>query len=572
MSLPRPEVEVRQEALTGPATELKARARRWPLACVLFAAALVIAPAIFCGIPSNIDLRNHYRFALPFDAALQSGDLFPGWLAESNDGYGDPSFRFYPPATYYLLAAGRALTGDWYAGSLLVFTLFSVAGALGLYFWARSFLPSQLAAWAGVLYALMPYHLNELYQAFLLAEYAGCAVLPFAFAFVERTCRRRSWLDVVGLACSFALLVLTHLPLTVVGGLALLAYSLFRMERGSRVATLLRLGAGALLGLAASAFYWVTMLAELSWIKVNAGGADASVDYRNNFLFQTFSPENLNVWWMNILAFATVALALPGAALLARRRRGLLKRRAVRAAGLLFIFAFVMATPLSRPIWAVLRPLQEVQFPWRWLAVISMAGSVLAASTLHFWLRKARGRGRPLALLVAGAMVVSLALSFSHVVREARYLSPEQFETTLRSIPGSPSVQYWATVWAASPLEEMSGQIEAPARIVNVRSWEPERRSFEVGAGAVAAEARVRTFYYPHWQAQTADGRTLPVRAAADGALMISLPAEAVFVRLEFREPARARAAAATSAAGALLMGGLFIFGLRGREKKGDRR
>ena len=151
---------------------------------------LTIVPAILWGIPSNLDLTNHFRFALPFHDAIAAGDLYPGWLAESNGGYGDPSFRFYPPGLYYLLAAVRMLLGDWYAATLVTFVLLSIAGGLGMYFWARSILPSSSASWAAFFYALAPYHLNQLYQSVLLAEWAGSAVLPFVFGFVDRVCER----------------------------------------------------------------------------------------------------------------------------------------------------------------------------------------------------------------------------------------------------------------------------------------------------------------------------------------------------------------------------------------------
>jgi uncharacterized membrane protein len=65
----------------------------------------VVVPMILWGMPSALDLSNHFRFALPFYDALRSGHLYPGWLAESNHGFGDASFRFYPPALYYLLSA-----------------------------------------------------------------------------------------------------------------------------------------------------------------------------------------------------------------------------------------------------------------------------------------------------------------------------------------------------------------------------------------------------------------------------------------------------------------------------------
>jgi len=57
------------------------------------------------GIPSNRDLLSHFRLALPFYDAIRLGDLYPGWLAESNSGYGDASFRFYPPGFHHLIAS-----------------------------------------------------------------------------------------------------------------------------------------------------------------------------------------------------------------------------------------------------------------------------------------------------------------------------------------------------------------------------------------------------------------------------------------------------------------------------------
>src|SRR5436309_11812258 len=108
--------------------------------CLIFLVLVAIAtmaPTLLWGIPSNRDLSNHFRFALPFYDALRSGHLYPGWLAESNSGFGDASFRFYPPALYYLLALARAIIGNWYAATVSTFLLLSIIGALGVYLWAR---------------------------------------------------------------------------------------------------------------------------------------------------------------------------------------------------------------------------------------------------------------------------------------------------------------------------------------------------------------------------------------------------------------------------------------------------
>jgi len=169
----------------------------WQSAIVVAVSILVIVPAIVWGIPSNLDLTNHFRFALPFYDAIAGGNLYPGWLAESNGGYGDPSFRFYPPALYYLLAACRFVIGNWYGATLAAFVTLSIVSGLGMYFWSKSLLPSQGAMWASFFYALAPYHLNQLYQATLLAEWAGSAVLPFVFGFVERVCERGKARDIM---------------------------------------------------------------------------------------------------------------------------------------------------------------------------------------------------------------------------------------------------------------------------------------------------------------------------------------------------------------------------------------
>src|SRR6185312_898167 len=144
--------------------------------------------------------------------------------------------------------------------------LLSVIGGLGVYFWARNSLGPGMAMWGGILYCVVPYRLNELYQASLLSEYAACSILPFAFAFVERICRKRNSDDVAGLAVSFALLILTHLPLAVIGSISLLIYAVLSIERQRLLPTIGRLALAVLLGAAASAFFWTTMLAELSWI------------------------------------------------------------------------------------------------------------------------------------------------------------------------------------------------------------------------------------------------------------------------------------------------------------------
>lgn len=312
---------------------------------VALAAMAVLLPIMIFGIPNGADLPNHLRFALPFYESIQSGHFHPGWLAESNYGLGDPRFIFYPPGLYYLLSATRMLTGEWYSASILAFVILSVAGGLGAYFWARAIFTPSVAMWTGVIYSLAPYRLNELYQASLLSEYAACSILPFVFAFVERVIRRKSIYDVVGLGASYALLILTHLPIAVVGSIALAIYVLLRVEKKAFWATITRFAVGTTLGLAASAFFWTSMLAELSWIKGSGANPNPYYDYRLNFLFSPAALTNRNTWYANILALAVIGFLLPGIVFLARSFKQDKSNRALKATLVLLLVTFLMATP-----------------------------------------------------------------------------------------------------------------------------------------------------------------------------------------------------------------------------------
>ena len=526
----------------------------------------IISPTIFWGIPSSLDLSNHFRFALPFYDALRSGHFYPGWLAEANHGFGDASFRFYPPALYYLLALARTLAGSWYAATVITFSGLSVLGALGVYLWTREFGSSEMAMWSGILYSLAPYHINQFFQALMLAEFAGAAVLPFAFAFTERVCQRRRKRDVAGLAAAYAILVLTHLPLAVIGSIALAVYALLRLDRKTRSTTLLSLALSVALGLAASAGYWTTMLIELKWIRADNVNPEPGLDYHYNFVLSTFSPDSVNVWWMNILLLSTVAMFWPALVLVTRAARERYKgarsqnsfTNGIMALALLLVLTLFMATPVSRPVWHLFRPLQETQLPWRWLALTSMVCPILLAMAIPFWARLANERKRPLILIALGTVAISIAFSLGHIVREARWLTPVQFEQTLSSIPGSTGVYQWMPIWTHDPLPTMPSQVEAGGdRKILIESWEPERRVFSTSAGQ-SSVARVRTFFYPHWKA-SADGQSLTVAPDKDGAILIALPPQAATITLEFLEPKRVRYAAMLAALGWLAIG-LLLF------------
>lgn len=529
--------------------------RDWkPLLFILLFAIAALAPAMVRGVPASRDLQHHFRLALAFKESFSQGDLYPSWLAEANSGYGDASLRFYPPGLGFLLAAVHAVIGNWYLTALLVFTLLTIFGGLGAYTWARSFMESSLAKWAAVLFILMPYRINELYQSSLLAEYAAAAALPFVFAFTERLCRNGGRRNIAGLAASYAVLILTNLPMAVIGTYALAVYLLLRIDRQTLLPTIGKFAAGIALGLGASACFWVTVLAELSWLR-----PDNETSFtRMNFIFASFRPQqgDTNIWYGNLIVLATIAITLP-AVILFRRGDNSTETSTWRRLGIFAAFSLLMSTIISFPLWEILPKLKEVQLPWRWLAVTSAASSVLVAASIPYWKAAAKTSKRPLALLAAGAVLMSLAFTVSHPIREARYLSAGRFSEVIAALPGLQSIGPWYPKWVAENFFILPQQMVAGGRAVNVTAWDTEHRGFKIAAGP-ATEARVHTFYYPLWTASAA-GQSLATRPDQDGTLIIALPPESVSVDLSFREPLRSKISGIISLLGAALIAVLIV-------------
>ncbi|MDX6385380.1 MAG: hypothetical protein QOK48_2953, partial [Blastocatellia bacterium] len=442
---------------------------------------------------------------------------------------------------YYLVSAGRMVTGAWYSATILVFIILSVTGALGAYWWARTIFNPTVALWTGVLYALMPYRLNELYQASLLSEYAACSLLPFAFFFVERINRRKSIFDIVGLATAYALLVLTHLPIAMIGSIALAIYALVRIQRKFFFSTMTRLALGITLGLAASSFFWTSMLAELSLIKGNGAAPNPYYDYRLNFLFSRAALTNRNTWYANLLAMATIGFLLPGLVFIARWFKREWANRTLNAPLILLLATFLMATSISKPVWANLPKLGEVQFPWRWLSITSLMGALVLAASLPHWLEELRRKLRPRDFAVGVVFTLALVFVGTQIIQDSEYIGREKFEALTQDVRGAVSFKDWLPVAARdfNSVAKMSGNAEAGTRSVSITAWEPERRSFHLGAGTDSV-LRVRTYFYPRWTAR-ADGQTLPITTNADGLILISAPTEASDIQLNFDPPKRVR-------------------------------
>jgi len=235
------------------------------LILIALTAFLVIAPMIFAGIPEGNDLAQHLRFAAVFYDSIRAGDFFPGWAGGENMGFGGIGTRYYPPVAYYLMALTQMLTGSWFETVWMNAFFWMFLGSAGVYFWAKEWLSSGQAFLAAALFALVPYHTAQIYQFWLYAEYAATGILPFCFLFAARIIRRGAALDVLLFAVAYSLLLLTHIPMTIIGSAGLGVYGLLLTDWKKPRRTILNFTTAFGLSLAATAFHWLRALTEIDF-------------------------------------------------------------------------------------------------------------------------------------------------------------------------------------------------------------------------------------------------------------------------------------------------------------------
>jgi len=523
---------------------------RWPnsvfLVVIFVAASAVILPMAFLGIPDGFDLMQHMRFAAAYHDAFVSGSMSPEWAANDNFGFGSIGIRYYPPLAYYILALTKMITGSWYHSFWLTSLAWMFLGSVGVYLWVKEWTENVRATLAAVVYLLVPYHTFQIYQAVLYAELAAAGIVPFCFLFLTRICRRSRWIDALLFSVAYSSLILTHIPSTLIASLALLVYGLLIIEWRRFKDTALKIGAALLLSLLATSFYLSKLVTEIDWVMHNSPRyfANGYYDYKR-YLFPIYFSSTATryveklLWHLDIVVILTILLFLPLLLIFLLRKKTTEPEKQRpnfnRSIILTGVFAFFMLSLLSSPVWDAVPVLQKIQFPWRWLLVFSLLGSIafsVAVPTLLFTPgRNKRLIGYPLVLF----MLLIVFFDISQNIIPSTPLAQDIFEQKVKGMNDDEGCDCWWPIWAKREAFDNTKQADTGMRGASVEEWTSRSRAFSVPAGQ-PGDLRVATFFHPYWKS-TVNGIAVPVQHDDNGAILIPLPTEAAEVHLYFQEP-----------------------------------
>jgi len=419
-----------------------------------------------------MDVRGQWR----------EGIFWPRWAEWANWGFGEPRFLFYPPLSWMIGAAlGSLLPWRMVPGAFVWLAL--ILAGFSMWRLAQDRLSGPYASLAAVLYVANPYHLVIVYYRSAFAELLGVALLPLLFWAALRMIEG-GWRQAPTLAVVLASIWLSNLPVAVIAtyGLAVAIATGSVLKRSFRPVVLgLSAGVG---GLALAGCYVLPAAWEQSWIQIREVVAD-NLRPSANFLFTrandpAFVAFNRQVSWVAV----GLILAAAVAAIFARKKWD----EVVPTWWILSVLGLVssvMMLPHSLWLWRVLPKLWFIQFPWRWLDILDVVFSFLAAAAIAEW------RSRTARWITAISVFIAIAAAGAAMLSDAPWDSDDvsDIAASIHAGRGYEGTDEYTPV--GCDRYQLPGNPDESERPADV-SAEPAPRISEIASGHIVPAAGVR--------------------------------------------------------------------------------
>jgi len=542
-----------------------------PLCLFLVLSILVVLPFFWLGTASGHDFEFHAPSWLDVAYQWKQGVLFPRWTAWTNHGFGEPRFIFYPPLSWLLGAALTLVLPDSAVPIVFIVLVQTFAG-LSAYILLRRLVIPRAALLGAAFYVVNPNALLLTYIRSDFAEQLACAFLPLLLLVTLRLCDQLEGSpshasSAASFSLWFAAIWLCNAPAAVISSYSvccLIAWAAIS-QRSLRIAAQ---GAAALiLGFGLAAFYVIPAAYEQHWVNIGQALASGLLPSQN-FLFTSIADAE-HTWfnWIASICTLSLILLLMLAALASRRfsSENANSRRAALSLLLLGASATILTMHWSAPLWKLLPKLRFVQFPWRWISVLS----VLASCSLAFVVEKRRGW-----IWFAVVLLLTVPLAQFLIVntwwdqdemptqRDA-IVSGHGFDGTDEYDPvGDDHLDLPLDAPLAKVLPADSANTSNPRAEIRIDCWTSEQKWIHV---VTQSDARIalRVLNYPAWRVELNGQPIHPERMDDVNQMVVPVTSGASEIRVVFTRTLDRKIGNAVSALSALFLGCLFWQGKR---------
>jgi hypothetical protein len=469
-----------------------------------------------------------------FFQSLREGQFPVRFLGRLNQSYGYPVANFLYPGFMYIGSALHAL-GLSFQDSVEAIVLGSViTGVVFTFFWLRR-LFSNIAGIAGAcVYLLMPYLLYDIFRRGSVGEILVIGLMPVALFAIES---RYKWL----LAPAIALLAISHNTLAAFFIPILLGYIVLKKYWSQLL--------HFIIGVGMSSFFWLPALFERRYVAFDTTAISNPMSY--------FPISHTLILWSIPIGFAILYLLM---------NKGYQKQKEFWFFVAMVALSIFFASGWSTFFWRNSNVVKFVQFPFRWLSLLTVAGPWLVACGIH-----ALKKGK----LISIACIIFLFVGnwATQYVGSVSVVQPEGFFSTNEA---TTTVQdEYMPLWASKQMSARAnkrivffmGRGTIDEKYVNTQKIDVVIHAKEESV------IQINTVYYPGWGAILDGVRATILHENEFGLMRITVPAGDHQLYMEFREtPGRFLADALSAAFGVLYLISLIGLLIFPNQKKGNKR
>lgn len=357
--------------------------KKWFIPTLLL---LLIIPSLFFFLKPGIYWNMHDDMQiirqLDFEKCIKDGQIPCRWVPDLGYQYGYPLFNYYPPLPYIIGQIWRTLGFSFINTIKLTAALQIITTAYFMYLLGKS-LTNRIGGLLGsVFYTYAPYHAVNIYVRGAMNEAWAATFFPLVLYFLRRSIIEKKISLYIGLAISFSAILLSHNPMALIFVPIMLLWALYWIFHTGQLKNLklyLHLFLSGLLSFGLAAFLTLPVLFETKLVQVEtmfSGYYNYSVHFANLYqlFISSFWGDGPSVWgpedkmsfmigYLHWLIPLFLSLFLVFKFIKSRKKINILPVL-IFLTGLFYAF---MSHERSTFIWMILKPIQNVQFPWRFL-------------------------------------------------------------------------------------------------------------------------------------------------------------------------------------------------------------
>lgn len=354
---------------------------------IILALLASILPLFKSGFPLGHDfLLEIVRIAEYKHALITQG--IPRLAPDIYMGYGAPVFVFYSPLFLLLNSIISFFYTDTIGALKVTVILLNIAGSFAMYKFLESHVSRNGALFGAILFIFTPYKFVDLFSRNAFAEYTAFMIFPLVLWTISEALTYGKIKNYILCFVCLALFGVSH-NITVMLGIPCifcvflyLAYKEFGTLKNRRVLEIL---VCMFLALGAVMFFFLPALTEGYFVRLG-DLIMGKFAFDKNFVDLTallFDTKNL-------IYTSPIIFLIPLLNIYAciKKPKEYFSEQAGFLAFMLATVSFCMMFAFSAPLWNIFPVLHLVQFPWRFMVLVSLFGIWNASYLFDFFLKK----------------------------------------------------------------------------------------------------------------------------------------------------------------------------------------